>query len=131
MARRWNLAVVGIATAFAAALLGAGFAPALASETGIQAECRLVVYVPTHSGGVATATGGRADCSTSVGWVEVKLMHVQAGPLPDTNMKTVKKENVVNGTWTASNPSTSGAVYRTLTRSSTGASYQSSTSTAP
>lgn len=119
------------ALGFGAALLaGVGISPALAAPNAPQA-CVLVTNVPTYSSGLANAKGGRSGCSTSVSWVEVKLMHVQAGPLPDTTMKTERRPNITNSTWTASNPYTSGAVYRTLVRSSTGASSQSSTSYAP
>ncbi|WP_454299857.1 hypothetical protein [Salana multivorans] len=114
-------------------LAGLGVSPALAAgDVTPLAGGNLIANVPTYSGGNAQAKGGRGDsCSGSVSWVEVKLMHVQAGPLPDMTMKTEKRLSVTNATWTASNPSTAGAVYRTLTRSSTGASSQSSTSSAP
>lgn len=129
--RKFRTSIAALALGAAGLVVGVGL-PAGAATVEPMAGCNLIAQVPTYSSGNATAKGGRGDsCAATVPWVEVKLMHVQAGPLPDTNMKTVQRANVKNETWSASNPSTKGAVYRTLTRSSTGASAQSSTSFAP
>ena len=111
--------------------VGLGVAPAIAGTVTPLNTCVLVANTVTYANAYAYANGGRAGCTNQVEWVEVKLMHVQAGPLPDTTIKTVRRTYVTNATWSASNPYTSGAVYRTLTRSSTGASLQSGTSHAP
>lgn len=119
-------------SAMAALSMGVGLAPAFA-EVGESARstCHLVADTPTFRSGQARAHGGRDGCTGTVSWVEVKLIHVQAGPAPDMTMKTQRRTHVGNAQWYATNPSSAGKVYRTLVRSSTGASSQSGTASAP
>lgn len=122
--------VVGFALAFV--LLAAGVGPALAHSSPSGSGCRLGALAPTYSYGsrVATAHNDRTGCSNSVQWLEGKLMHVQAGPLPNTNLRTetvyfAKVDTYIHPARTF----TSGAVYLSLTRSATGSWYESGTST--
>lgn len=122
-----------VALALAAALFVAGIGPALAHSTPSGSGCRIGALTPTydyHWPGVTIGHSDRTGCTSTVSWLEGKLMHVQAGPLPDLNMQTITRYSVTSNTYI--HPSRQfwpGMVYRSLTRSSSGASFQSGTST--
>lgn len=123
----------GLGLALAAVLFAAGVAPALAHSSPSGTGCRLGALKPTYNYQYPVSGMGHSDrtgCTNNINWVEGKLMHVQAGPLPDLNMKTITVYDVTGNVYIhPARGVQSGAVYRSLTRSSSGSSYQSSTST--
>lgn len=97
-----------IASVAAAGLLSVGVVMA-AAGTANAAGCSTWANKPTKNAQTASGKGGRQDCTSSVSWVNVRLVHYQ--PLfPHERKAEVTVSNVTNLTrtvsWTRPNSST-------------------------
>lgn len=118
-----------MASIAAAGLLSAGVL-VVAAGTANAAGCETFAKVPTKSGQTASGRGGRTGCTSSVSWVNVRLVHWQPLPLPHERKAQYTKNNVTNldqtVSWTRPNSSTAnGWDWYTAAESSSGQKTES------